>query len=323
MSTSTRRFVAQLKHQESIDQVFLASAKQLRPNCNGNFYLQLELSDRSGSVDARLWNASESDYRSFDNGDYVNVAGTTQLFQGKVQVIANRIEKVSADVVEEADFRTLDSRKVEEMAGRLQAMLREIKSPPLRNLAECFLMDDQFMTKLLQAPAAMKNHHAYQGGLLEHVVSMMELVQRIADHYPRIDEELLLMGAFLHDIGKIDELTYERDIAYSDAGQLLGHIIIAMQMIDDKAREAQRLSGEPFPDELVVELKHMVASHHGQYEFGSPKLPMTLEAIALHHLDNLDAKLQRFDQLIRDDANVDSNWTLYYADLGRKLYKRP
>ena len=204
MSTPARRFVTQLKHQESVDQVFLASAKQLRPNRNGDYYLQLELSDRSGSVDARLWNASESDYRSFDNGDYVHVAGTTQLFQGKVQIIANRIAKVSPELVEEADFRTLDSRRIEQMATRLQAMLRDIKSPPLRNLAECFLIDDAFMAKLLQAPAAMKNHHAYQGGLLEHVVSMMELVQRIADHYPRIDTELLLMGAFIHDIGKID-----------------------------------------------------------------------------------------------------------------------
>ncbi|OHB79374.1 MAG: CMP-binding protein [Planctomycetes bacterium RBG_16_64_10] len=322
MAASTRRFVTQLKHQENVDQVFLASDKQLRPNRNGNYYLQLELKDRSGSIDARLWNASEQDYRCFNNGDYVHVEGSTQLFQGKVQIIASRIRKAELAEVEEEDFRTVDQGQVDEWADRLTTMLRQIKALPLRNLAECFLMDESFMQKLVQAPAATKNHHAYQGGLLEHTVGVMELVQLTAGRYPQLDSELLLMGAFLHDLGKVDELDYERDIAYSDAGQLLGHIVMAMEMVDEKVREAERLAGEPFPRELVVEIKHMIASHHGQYEFGSPKLPMTLEAVALHHLDNLDAKIHCFQQLMRDDANVDSRWTQYHANLGRKLFKK-
>jgi 3'-5' exoribonuclease len=147
-------------------------------------------------------------------------------------------------------------------------------------------------------------------------------VLRIADRYPQIDAELLLIGAFLHDIGKVDELTYARDIGYSDAGQLLGHIVLAMSMLDEKVREVERLTGEPFPEQLRLELKHLIASHHGQYEFGSPKLPMTLEAVALHHLDNLDAKIHAFSQLMREDPNVDSSWTQYHANLGRKLYKK-
>jgi len=322
MPSSQRRFVVQLRPQEAVDQVFLASDKQLRPNRNGNYYLQLELSDRSGSVDARLWNASEQDYRSFDNGDYVRVEGSTQLFQGKVQIIASHVRRVRVDEVNEEDFKTLDSRKIEHLAARLNEMLWQIKSPPLRNLAECFLTDEQFMQKLVKAPAAMKNHHAYQGGLIEHVVGVMELVLLIADRYPEIDAELLLLGAFLHDIGKVDELSYERDIAYSDAGQLLGHIVMAMGMIDEKVAEAERLAGEPFPERVVLEIKHMIASHHGQYEFGSPKLPMTLEAVALHYLDNLDAKIHCFQQLMRDDANADSRWTPFHANLGRKLYKK-
>jgi 3'-5' exoribonuclease len=169
----------------------------------------------------------------------------------------------------------------------------------------------------------MKNHHAYRGGLLEHVVGLMELVLVVAPRYPQLDQDKLLIGAFLHDAAKTDELTYDRDIAYSDEGQLLGHMVMAISLIDDKIHEVERLSGEPFPKSLENEIKHLVISHHGEYEFGSPKLPMTLEAVALHHLDNLDAKLASFTQLINDCPNVESNWTQYHTNLGRKLYKGP
>jgi len=322
MSTTTdRRYVSQLGHNEQISQVFLASDKQLRPNRNGNLYLQLQLSDRSGAIAARLWNASENDYRAFDNGDYVKIEGSTQLFQGNMQLIASAIRRARPDEIDETDFLVLRGDEIDRMATRLSEILRTIKMPELRNLAECFLMDAEFMTKFAAAPAGMKNHHAYQGGLLEHVVGLMELVLVVAPRYPRLDQDKLLVGAFLHDAAKVDELSYEREIAYTDEGQLLGHMVLAMTMIDDKARESERLAGEPFPKHLVTEIKHMVISHHGEYEYGSAKLPMTLEAVALHHLDNLDAKLASFTQLMADCPNVESNWTQYHANLGRKLYK--
>jgi 3'-5' exoribonuclease len=321
MSTSTRRYVSQLSHNEQVSQVFLASDKQLRPNRAGNLYLQLELSDRSGAISARLWNASEQDYKGFENGDYVMVEGNTQLFQGNMQLIASSIRRARPDEVDEADFIMLESAQIDRMATRLAEILRSITTPDLRNLAECFLMDSEFMRKFTIAPAGMKNHHAYQGGLLEHVLSLMELILVVAPRYPQLDQDRLLMGALLHDMAKVDELSYDRDIAYTDEGQLLGHMVLAISMIDAKVREAERLSGEPFPKSLVTELKHMVISHHGEYEFGSAKLPMTLEAVALHHLDNLDAKLASFTQLINDCPNVESNWTQYHANLGRKLYK--
>ena len=324
MSTATiRRFVSQLGHNEQVSQVFLASDKQLRPNRNGNLYLQLQLSDRSGAISARLWNASENDYRAFENGDYVLVDGNTQLFQGNMQFIASSIRRARADEVDECDFLVLRSSEIDRMATRLAEILRTITSPELRSLAECFLMDSEFMAKFTAAPAGMKNHHAYQGGLLEHVVGLMELVLVVAPRYPQLDQDKLLVGAFLHDAAKTDELSYDRDIAYTDEGQLLGHMVLAMTLIDDKIRDAERLSGETFPKALAIEIKHMVISHHGEYEFGSPKLPMTLEAVALHHLDNLDAKLASFTQLINDCPNVESNWTQYHTNLGRKLYKGP
>jgi 3'-5' exoribonuclease len=322
MSTTTqRRYVSQLGHNEQISQVFLASEKQLRPNRNGNLYLQMQLSDRSGAIAARLWNASENDYRAFENGDYVVVSGNTQLYQGNMQLIASSIRRARPDEVNEADFLVLRCEEIDRLARRLSEILRKIRTPALRNLAECFLMDSDFMKKFTTAPAGMKNHHAYQGGLLEHVVNLLELVLVVTPRYPRLDQDKLLVGAFLHDAAKVDELVYDREIAYTDEGQLLGHMVLAITMIDDKVREAERLSGEPFPKQLLTEIKHMVISHHGEYEFGSSKLPMTLEAVALHHLDNLDAKLASFTQLINDCPNVESHWTQYHANLGRKLYK--
>jgi 3'-5' exoribonuclease len=317
----SRRYVSQLAHQESIDQIFLASEKQLRPNRNGNLYLQLELSDRSGSIGARMWNASEQDYRNFDNGDYVRVEGSTQLFQGTIQLIATTIRKAAKGDVNLDDFMILGSKEIDQLVTRLSAFLRKIRDPHLLNLAEVFLMDEEFMRKFSRAPAGVKNHHAYLGGLLEHVVNLMELITRIAPLYPMINADLLLLGAFLHDAGKVDELVYERDFAYTDEGQLIGHVVMAIGILEKKLREAERLSGDAMPEEFVLRLKHMIVSHHGQYEYGAPKLPMTLEAVALHQLDNLDAKVHSFEQLMRDDPNVESGWTSFHHNLGRKLYK--
>lgn len=321
MSVASRRFVSQLAHQEAVEQVFLASEKQLRPNRNGNLYLQVDLSDRSGTINARMWNASENDYRAFENGDYVRVEGTTQLFQGTIQLIATNIRKAQSNEVSSDDFMTLGSKQIDQLVVRLTAHLRKIRDPQLRNLAECFLMDDDFMRKFSRAPAGVKNHHAYIGGLIEHVVSLMDLCSRIEGLYPTLDPDLLMMGAFVHDMGKVDELTYERDLAYSDEGQLIGHLVMAVGMLDKKLKEAERLSNEPISDEVVLRLKHMIVSHHGQYEYGSPKLPMTIEAVALHQLDNLDAKIHSFEQIMRDDPNVESGWTTYNQPLGRKLFK--
>jgi len=316
-----RRFVTDLGHQENIDQIFLASQKQLRPNRNGNLYLQVDLADRTGSISARMWNAQEADYRSFEDGDLVHVEGATQIYQGGLQLIATSICKARPDEVNLADFMSLTPADIDRLALRLSELLRSMQDLPLRNLAECFLTDDAFMERLAKSPAGIKNHHAYPGGLLEHVVNLMEVADSVAGHYPILNRDLLLMGVFLHDMGKVEELSSEHGFAYTDAGQLLGHVILAISMLDAKLAQAEELAGEPLPEETVLRLKHMIVSHHGEYEFGSPKLPMTLEAIALHQLDNLDAKLHNFQQLMRDDANMDSPWTQYHQNLGRKLFK--
>ena len=235
----------------------------------------------AGRVNARMWNASDNDYKAFDNGDYVHVEGATQLFQGNMQLIANRIRKARPDEIDESDFVTLQTEDVDKMRSRLTEILGTIKSPPLARLAKGFLADETFMEKFCRAPAGMKNHHAYQGGLLDHVLSLMELVLVVGPRYPQVDTEKLLIGAFLHDAAKVDELSYERDIAYTDVGQLLGHMSLGVSMLEDMVRKIVTQDGQPFPDRLLIALKHMIISHHGQYEYGSSKLPMTLEAVAL------------------------------------------
>jgi len=243
------------------------------------------------------------------------------LFQGAVQMIATRLTKVAPKEVDEDDFTPVPAVEVEKLVDRARELLRGMNNHHLQTLTECFLLDSEFMAKFTMAPAGIKNHHAYRGGLIDHVVSVMEAASRICQGYPQIDRDLLLTGAFLHDIGKVDELRYEREMAYSDEGQLLGHLVMAVAMLDAKVAEAEKLSGEPIPEETVLRLKHMLVSHHGHYEHGSPKLPMTLEAVTLYFLDNLDSKINAFDQLMRDDPNVDSPWTHYHANIGRKLFK--
>ena len=205
--------------------------------------------------------------------------------------------------------------------ARLREVLLAMNNPHLRGLVECFLIDDEFVRKFTTAPAGIKNHHAYQGGLVEHVVTLLNVADRITDLYPEIDRDLLLTGIFLHDIGKVDELSYDRAFAYTDEGQLVGHLVMGVEMLAREGRAVPKLTGEPFPPELLLRLKHMIVSHHGSYEFGSPKLPMTLEAIALHYLDNLDAKIHAFGREIRDDPSRDSSWTPFQQSLGRRLYK--
>jgi 3'-5' exoribonuclease len=316
-----RRFINQLAERENIDQVFLVADKQLRANRNGNLYLQLRLTDKTGSLTGMLWNATDNVFNSVQTGNYLRVAGTTQLYNGQLQMIVTRIEPTDPRQIDDQDFAMVSSEEVDRLAKRLTELLRGMRNEHLRNLAECFLADDEFMGKFTTAPAGVKNHHAYRGGLLAHIVSLMEVCRVVAPLYPELDADLLLMGAFLHDAGKIDELLYDRELAYSDEGQLIGHVIMVLATLEDKVAESERLSSENFPAELLLRLKHIIVSHHGEYEYGSPKLPMTLEAIALHLLDNLDAKLYSVAQIMKEDAGGDSAWTSYNQALGRKFFK--
>jgi 3'-5' exoribonuclease len=317
----SRRFVTDLNDGEVVDQIFRAAEKQLRTNRNGNLYLQVRLSDRSGSLTAMLWNAQQRDYDRFENGDYLRVKGTAQLFNGGMQILCKEVHRASETEVDPGEFETLSTLDREKMIARAAELLRAMENEHLRNLADCFLLDETFMQGFRNAPAGIKNHHAYQGGLLEHVVSLMELVHVVAPRYPGIDRDILLFGAFVHDIGKVRELIYDPDLGYSDEGQLVGHLVLGVSMLDEMIAQTERQTGEAIPEKLANHLRHLIVSHHGEYEFGSPKLPMTVEAVALNLLDTFDARVHTFQQLITDDANKSSHWTVYHANLGRKILK--
>jgi 3'-5' exoribonuclease len=316
-----RRFVKQLADGESIEEVFLVGDKQLRPNRNGNHYLQVDLRDRTGNIIARLWNASDVHFRAFEAGDFLFIKGKVQLYQGALQIILSHFQKHEAQNAELTDFLPHTEHDVNKLLEKLRGSLRKFASPHLKALAECFLIDADLMRAFAQVPAGVRNHHAYVGGLLEHVVNMLEVAERIAPNYPNVDRDLLSMGIFLHDIGKTRELTCGKGFTYTDEGQLTGHIVLGVEMLNEKVTKASELTGEPFPRELLLRLKHMIISHHGELVFGSPVVPMTPEAIALHYLDNLDAKSNTFVREIREDHNTTTSWTQYSQTLGRRLYK--
>jgi 3'-5' exoribonuclease len=316
-----RRFIHHLSDGDTVEEVYLVADKQLRANRNGNLYLQIDLRDRTGTINTRMWNAGEHLFRSFEPGDFLLIKGKVQLFQGSLQMIISHLERIEIEKIDLADFLPHTEHDVSKLLERLRATLRSLTNPHLRALVECFLIDDDFVRSFCKVPAGIRNHHAYIGGLLEHVVSLLDAAERILPQYPEVDRDLLLMGVFLHDIGKVRELSYGRTFAYTTEGQLIGHLVIGVEMLNEKVARVPDLTGERFPDELLLRLKHMILSHHGTYEYGSPKLPMTPEAIALHYLDNLDAKVHSFTRDIREDRNQTSAWTPYSHALQRRLFK--
>lgn len=313
--------VQQLANGDNVDEVYLVVDKQLRLNRQGNLYLHLDLRDKTGVVGARLWNATEAGSRFFEAGDYLRARGKIQVFQGTLQLILAHIDPADRAEVDPVEFLPPSAKAPGKLAARLRELLRKLGNPHLRALADCFLIDEDFMRRFTTAPAGIKNHHAYQSGLLEHVVTMMNVADRISDLYPEVDRDLLMMGIFLHDLGKVDELSYGHSYGYTDEGQLVGHLVMGVSMVREKVARAVDLTGEPFPAELRLRLEHMIVSHHGTHEYGSPKVPMTPEAVALHHLDNLDAKIHLYVREIRDDPGRESSWTPYNASLGRRLFK--
>ncbi len=315
------QFIKDLADKTEVSSVYRIANKQIRLNRNGDSYLQVEIYDKTGTLTVRMWNAGENVYRVFEVGDYVQVLGKAQVFQGNLQIIAKKLVHAAEDAYNPDDYVKQAEIDITKLVKRLKQLVETIKTPSLRNLADCLLIDNEFMTRFCDAPAGVKNHHAYKGGLLEHTLSVMELADKTAALYPILNRDLLLTGALVHDISKIDEIRFDVEITYSDEGQLLGHLVMGVEKLNEKIAESERQSGEPMSDYLKTQLKHLIISHHGEYEFGSPKLPMTLEAVTLHHLDCMDSKIVGFAQLIQEDMNDDSNWTCYVPSLQRKIFK--
>ena len=307
-------YAADIRENQLVDALFLVASKNHGVTKGGRSYLTLRLLDRSGEIEARVWERADDLGRGFDKNDFVRVRGQATLYQGKIQIRVQDVMRVDETKIAAEDFLPRSAADPEAMLDELQAILRGIKNSHLLALAEACFADQELMRRLKQAPGAKTIHHPYLSGLLEHTLSLLKLIQKVVENYRGIDVDLLLIGGFLHDIGKVYEFTFDRAIDYTDEGQLLGHLVMEVELVERKIAGIAN-----FPAELAMLVKHMLVSHHGAYEFGSPKLPQTLEAVILHSLDDLDGKIQAIQNLPEKEPG--SRWTVFHRAYGRSFFK--
>lgn len=311
-------YAGHIKDRDIVNDSFLVREKITAMARNGKPYLTLKLMDRSGEVEGRVWDRVEEFSGCFDKDDFIEVQGKASLYLGKMQLVIQKLRKVDDSQIDLGDYLPVATRSIEDMMAELRDQVASLQTPCFKDLMELFLADEAFMQGYTSAPAAKAIHHVYLGGLLDHSLSVARLVDDICRHYPTVNRDLLLTGALLHDIGKVAELCYERAFGYTDAGKLLGHITIGFQMLDSKLAEIT-----DFPGDLALLLKHLLLSHHGQYEYGSPKRPKTLEAIILNYLDDLDSKINGIQTHMDKDPDNEQTWTGYHRIYDRYFYKSP
>jgi 3'-5' exoribonuclease len=310
-------YISELEPNQTITGTFLVSHKDVRQKKSGEPYLSLTLSDRTGDLDAKMWDNAAEALDTFERDSFVRVKGLLQIFQNRPQLTVHKIQPVLDSEVESSDYFPVSKRDRMEMFQELQDWIAGMRDPHLKALLESIFGDPKTALAFRTAPAAKSVHHNWIGGLIEHVLSLCHLAKFAAGHYPGIDLDLLLAGVMLHDLGKIHELSYTRSFTYSNQGQLLGHIVIGARMVDEK------LALLPdFPPRLRDLLLHMILSHHGQLEYGSPKIPLFPEALLLHLLDNLDSKMECMRALIERDGLVEGVWTGYSSALERSALKK-
>jgi 3'-5' exoribonuclease len=307
--------VADLNSEQSITAFFLVCEKEIRNTREGKPYLRLELGDRSGTIEARMWDQFESAVKGIARDDFVKVQARVEIYRNKPQLSLQQVRLAKPEEIDLADFLPATKADVSKLYAQLEEFASSIANPWLKQLVTSILSNPAIAAKYKRAPAAKVMHHAYLGGLLEHVLSLCGLAKLAATHYPELDLDLLLTAAILHDVGKLDELCYDRAIGYTVEGQLLGHIVMELETIN-KAMDAI----EGFPPNLKIVVQHLLISHHGQYEFGSPKLPMIREALVFHYLDDLDSKLAAARAALALDSG-EPDWSAYSAALGRKFLR--
>jgi 3'-5' exoribonuclease len=319
---ATRTPVAQLRKGDKISRgIYLVETANFKQTRNNKFFIQLSLRDRTGSIKAILWEATQELFDSFSTEDFLRIDGRVEEFQQNLQIVVDGLQPVADDSVDFEEFLPVSARNPSDMARELEATIASMSDPHLKALMLAFWEDPEIRRGILRCPAGKVLHHACIGGLLEHILSLMGAAKLIARNYPRLNADMLLAAAFFHDIGKIRELSYSRAFNYTDVGQLVGHMGIGLVMLEEKAKLLPGL-----PREVLLHLEHIVASHHGLPEHGAMKPPMTPEAIAFHYLDNLDAKLAMVESLARelevqgDAASEERRWTDFKPALGRRIF---
>ncbi|MFN7920554.1 MAG: OB-fold nucleic acid binding domain-containing protein [Bryobacteraceae bacterium] len=310
--------IAEFQSSQIANGIYLVLHKDIRSKKgSGDPYLSLVLGDRTGDIEAKMWDNVAPVMETFERDDFVRVKGLPQIFQNRMQFTVHTLQRVSEDEVNPSDFLPASKRDPEEMFAELRGIVAGMANPHLRALLSAIFEDPDIASRYKRAPAAKTIHHAWLGGLLEHVLQLCGLCRVVAPLYPAVDADLVLTGAMLHDIGKIEELSYQRTFNYTDNGQLLGHIVIGLRMVGDKIRQIP-----DFPPRLRTLVEHLIVSHHGEVEFGSPKTPMLAEAMLLHHLDNLDSKMECMRGAIERDKLVEGNWTTFIPSLDRPVLKK-
>ena len=313
---AAKRFVVELAIGERVDTTFLLRRCDLRTRKTGEPYLALQFSDKSGNVTARMWDAAEAAAREVSEGDYVRVVGAVETWQSQPQIKVDRLEPANDDSIDPADFLAASTRDVGEMYDELLAVIDSVRNEHLQTLLQLTFGDPEVAKMFRRAPGGVMLHHAYVGGLLEHTLSVVGLATRMADHYDSVDQDLLVTGACLHDLGKIWELAYEQAFEYTEEGRLVGHLLLESIWL---ARRMDDIEGFPAP--LRHHLLHLLASHHGLHEHGAPVRPATREALVLHYVDDLDSKMGAMDIAIAE-AEATGADTAYSRSLNRRVLRR-
>jgi len=308
-------FVTDLGGDQVITTFFLVHEKEIRNTREGKSYLRLELGDRSGTIEARMWDLFETIAKDINRDDFVKVQARVEIYRNKPQLALQQVRRAKPEEIDLVDFLPHTKEDVDKLYARLLEFAQSIRNPWLKTLVSGIVTDPKIAPRYKRAPAAKVMHHAFIGGLLEHVVGLCALAQLLATQYVELDVDLLLTAAMLHDVGKLDELCYERAIGYTTEGQLLGHIVMELETV---SRAMDSIAGFPAPLKTVVQ--HMLISHHGQYEFGSPKLPMIREAMVFHYMDDLDSKMAAVRAALGSGAG-DDQWSAYSTALGRKFLR--
>jgi len=309
-------FASQIQERDWVDAAFLVRDKIVGMAKNGKPYLTLKLMDRTGELEGRIWDRVDEFSAQFERDDFIRVAGKASLYMGKMQLVIQELAKLKEESVDLADFLPVAARPAGDMVADLKSRVESLGDPFLRALLRAFLDDQEFLAAYSRAPAAKAMHHVYLGGLLEHSLAVASLADDISKRYPGLNRDLLVAGALLHDVGKVNELRYARSFEYTDIGKLIGHIVIGVEMVEEKLRTLPE-----FPAELAILLKHLLLSHHGQYEFGSPKRPKTLEAIILNFIDDLDSKINGVRTHLDKEPGSESSWTQYHRFYDRYFFK--
>jgi 3'-5' exoribonuclease len=308
-------FIDALPHDGLVTFLALVKEKEIRPKRMGGFYLYLLLGDRTGEIEAKAWDTPQQTAALFDRDDIVKLRGTIEIYNERPQLIVQRIRRCEVGEFQEADFCPASARDPEEMFRELQGFVDSVGNNHVRSLLQSVLSDPLVAKAIKVAPAGTRLHHPCRGGLVEHLTSVCNLAEKIIEHYPRLNRDWLIAGAVLHDIGKVEELGSSRRLNYTTRGQLVGHVALGLEILE---RHVARLEG--FPVEIKSMLQHLIISHHGEIDKGALRRPASPEAILLHYLDEIDARLEQAWRLI-NQGPAGEEWTAYVPSLERQLYR--